>query len=104
MPIDAVAALEEASSYPHVTSALAELKEISLSYDESRKNTEDREGAVNTDVIMLSQRFAMLMSEYTQSIEDGIITMNEAKRLLKETAALQHVLIEMKLHLEDETV
>lgn len=104
MPIDAVAALEEASSYPHVTSALAELKEISLSYNESRKNTEDREGAVNTDVIMLSQRFAMLMSEYTQSIEDGIITMNEAKRLLKETAALQHVLIEMKLHLEDETV
>mgnify|MGYP000182761387 CR=1 FL=1 len=26
---------------------------------------------------------------------------NEAKRLLKETTALQQVLIEMKLHLED---
>ena len=104
MPIDAVAALEEASSYPHVTSALAELKGISLSYNESRKNTEDREGAVNSDVILLSQRFAMLMAEYNQSIQDGIITMNEAKRMLKETSALQHVLIEMKMHLEDETV
>ena len=104
MPIDAVAALEEASSYPHVTSALAELKGISLSYNESRKNTEDRESAVNSDVILLSQRFAMLMAEYNQSIQDGIITMNEAKRMLKETSALQHVLIEMKMHLEDETV
>lgn len=104
MPIDTVAALEEASSYPHVTSALAELKGISLSYNESRRNTEDREGAVNSDVILLSQRFAMLMAEYNQSIQDGIITMNEAKRMLKETSALQHVLIEMKMHLEDETV
>ena len=38
MPVDAVAALEEAASYPHVTSALAELKGISLSFDERRKN------------------------------------------------------------------
>ncbi|MFK7940998.1 MAG: hypothetical protein AB8B82_16580 [Roseovarius sp.] len=102
MPIDAVAALEEASSYPHVTSALAELKGISLSYDERRRNTDDK-GGVNADVIALAQRFAMLMSEYQQSIEDGIITVNEAKRLLKETTALQQVLIDMKLHLEDET-
>ena len=103
MPIDAVAALEEASTYPHVTSALAELKGISLSYNSGRKNAKDREGGVNKDVIALSQRFAMLMAEYNQSIEDGVITMNEAKRMLKETAALQHVLIEMKLHLEEET-
>lgn len=102
MPIDAVAALEEASSYPHVTSALAELKGISLSYDERRKNDGDK-GGVNSDVIALSQRFAMLMSEYQQSIEDGVITVNEAKRLLKETTMLQQVLIDMKLHLEDET-
>lgn len=102
MPIDAVAALEEAASYPHVTSALAELKGISLSYDERRKNTNDK-GGVNSDVIALSQRFAMLMAEYQQSIEDGVITVNEAKRLLKETTALQQVLIDMKLHLEDET-
>ena len=44
----------------------------------------------------------MLMSEYQQSIEDGIITLNEAKRLLNETTQLQQVLIDMKLHLEDE--
>lgn len=103
MPIDAVAALEEASSYPHVTSALAELKGISLSYDERRKNA-DEKGGVNKDVIVLSQRFAMLMAEYQQSIEDGVITVNEAKRLLKETTMLQQILIDMKLHLEDETV
>lgn len=103
MPIDAVALLEEAASYPHITAALAELKGISLSFDERRKNTNDK-GGVNADVIALSQRFAMLMAEYNLSIEDGIISANEAKRLLKETLALQQVLIDMKLHLEDETV
>ncbi|MBA83645.1 hypothetical protein ACSSNL_06970 [Thalassobius sp. S69A] len=101
MPIDAVAALENAASFPHVTSALADLKGISLSYNESRKNDDDK-GGINSDVIALSQRFAMLMAEYNQSIEDGIITINEAKRLLKETLALQQVLIDMKLHLEEE--
>lgn len=101
MPIDAVAALEEASSYPHVTSALAELKGITLSYGAERKNKPS--GGVNADVIALSQRFAMLMAEYQQSIEDGIITINEAKRLLRETLSLQHVLIDMKLHLEEES-
>ncbi len=101
MPIDAVAALEAASSYPHVTSALAELSGITLSYSESRRN--DDSGGVNSDVVALSQRFAMLMAEYNQSIEDGVITVNEAKRLLRETLALQQVLVEMKLHLEDES-
>ena len=101
MPVDAVAALEEAASYPHVTAALAELKGITLSFDERRKNS-DNKGGVNQDVIALSQRFAMLMAEYNTSIEDGIITVNEAKRLLKETLAIQQVLIDMKLHLEDE--
>lgn len=101
MPVDAVAALEEASSYPHVTAALAELKGITLSYDDRRKNTESS-GGINQDVIALSQRFAMLMAEYNTSIEDGIITVNEAKRLLKETLAIQQVLLDMKLHLEDE--
>lgn len=101
MPIDAVAALEEAASYPHVTAALAELKGISLSFDGTRRNTADK-GGVNADVIALSQRFAILMAEYQQSIEDGVITVNEAKRLLRETTQLQQVLIDMKLHLEDE--
>ncbi len=103
MPIDAVAALEEAASYPHVTSALAELKGNSLNHEQGRRNSDDK-GGVNSDVIALSQRFAMLMAEYNQSIEDGIITMTEAKRLLRETVALQQVLVDMKLHLEEESV
>ena len=105
MPVDAVAKLEKASSYPHVTSALAELKSIRLSYDDRKPNTPKsaNSGCVNADVIALSQRFAMLMSEYQQAIEDGIITVNEAKRLLRETSLLQQVLIDMKLHLEEES-
>ena len=102
MPVDAVAKLEEVSSYPHVTSALADLKNITLSYDDRRPNTPSS-GGVNSDVIALSQRFAMLMSEYQSAMEDGIITVNEAKRLLRETVNLQHVLIDMKLHLEEES-
>jgi hypothetical protein len=97
-PVDAVAALEAASSYPHVTSALAEMRGITLSYDETKNNSE---GGINSDVIKLSQRFAMLMGEYNLSIEDGVISMNEAKRLLRETTAIQKVLLDMKLHLEE---
>lgn len=103
MPVDAVAALEEAASFPHVTSALADLKGITLSLNEERRNSESS-GGINADVITLSQRFAMLMAEYNQSIEDGVISINEAKRMLRETLALQQVLIEMKLHLEEESV
>jgi hypothetical protein len=99
MPIDTVAALEEAARFPHVTTALAELRGVTLSYDAERRN--ERSDGVNSDVIKLSQRFAMLMAEYNQSIEDGVITINEAKRLLRETVAIQQVLLEMKLHLQD---
>lgn len=101
MPIDAVINLEQAAGFPHVTSALAELQGIALSHDERRENA-PKTGGVNADIIALSQRFAMLMTEYQQSIEDGVITVNEAKRLLRETSLLQQVLIDMKLHLEDE--
>ncbi len=101
IPIDAVAALEAEASYPHVTAALSELRGITLSYNQDRKNSP--EGGVNADVIALSQRFAMLMGEYNQAIEDNIITVNEAKRLIRETVALQKVLLEMKLHLEEES-
>jgi hypothetical protein len=101
MPIDTVAALEAAAGYPHVTGALAELQGISLSHDGRGRNARDK-GGVNSDVVALSQRFALLMGEYSQSIEDGVITIAEAKRLLKETLALQQVLVDMKLHLEDE--
>lgn len=97
MPVDAVSALEASASYPHVTSALAEMLGITLSFDPERAN---REGGVNSDVIKLSQRFALLMAEYNRSMEDGVISVNEAKRLLQETTALQKVLIDMKMHLE----
>lgn len=107
MPVDAVAKLEGAASYPHVTSALADLKNITLSYDvkamENGAASTKRNGGVNADVIALSQRFAFLMSEYQTAIEDGIITVNEAKRLLRETVLLQQVLLDMKLHLEEES-
>ncbi|MEE9387674.1 MAG: phage regulatory CII family protein [Paracoccaceae bacterium] len=103
MPVDAVAALEDAAQYPHVTGALAELKGITLSYNPSTKNSQSSSG-VTSDVIKLSQRFAQLMAEYNQSIEDGIITLNESKRLLSETQAIQQVLLSMKLNLEEEAV
>jgi hypothetical protein len=102
MPVDAVAQLEAAAGYPHVTAALAELRGITLTYDDERKNSGG--GGVNSDVIALSQRFAMLMGEYNQSIADGKITINEAKRLLRETLELQRVLLDMKIHLEHESV
>jgi hypothetical protein len=100
MPVDVVAALEAASRFPHVTAALADLRGVILSHVEGGRN--EPSGGVNSDVVALSQRFAMLMAEYSQSIEDGRITINEAKRLLAETLAIQKVLIDMKLHLEDE--
>lgn len=104
MPVDAVAKLEAAASYPHVTSALADLKNITLSYNGNGTAEETgRSGGVNADVIALSQRFAQLMSEYQSAMEDGIITVNEAKRLLRETVLLQQVLLDMKLHLEEES-
>jgi hypothetical protein len=100
IPVDAVAALEAASSYPHVTAALAEMRSVAVPDDEpGRRNSK---GGINSDVITLSQRFALLMAEYNLSINDGVISINEAKRLLLETLELQKVLVEIKLHLEDE--
>jgi hypothetical protein len=100
MPIDVVAALEAAARFPHVTAALADLRGITLSYDLQKR--EGGKGGVNSDVVTLSQRFAMLMAEYNASIQDGRISINEAKRLLAETLAIQKVLLDMKLHLEEE--
>lgn len=100
MPIDVVAQLETAARFPHVTAALADLRGITLSYDGEKRNAATK--GVNQDVVALAQRFAMLMSEYNQAIADGKITVNEAKRMLRETLAIQHVLLEMKLNLEDE--
>lgn len=100
MPIDVVAALEGASRHPHVTAALADLRGITLSYAEGKRNSLSK--GVNQDVVALAQRFAMLMSEYNQAIADGKISINEAKRLLNETLAIQQVILDMKLHLEEE--
>lgn len=99
MPIDVVAAIEASARFPHVTAALADLRGITLSFHDEAPRPG---GGVNSDVVTLSQRFAILMGEYNQSIEDGRISINEAKRLLTETLAIQKVLIDMKLHLEDE--
>ncbi|MEI6097470.1 MAG: hypothetical protein WCS20_04040 [Alphaproteobacteria bacterium] len=100
MPIDVVAQLEAASAFPHVTAALADLRGITLSYDSEKRDAQS--SGVNQDVVALAQRFAQLMSEYNQAIRDGKITANEAKRMLRETLALQQVLLDMKLNLEEE--
>jgi hypothetical protein len=101
MPIDVVAALEAAAKFPHVTSALADLRGVTLSYDVDGGAKTNR--GVNQDVVTLSQRFAQLMAEYNDAIGDGKITANEAKRMLRETLALQQILLQMKLHLDNET-
>jgi class 3 adenylate cyclase len=100
MPIDVVAALEAGASFPHVTVALADLRGITLSHDLDRKGAGNK--GVNQDVVALSQRFAQLMAEYNIAIGDGVISVNEAKRMLRETLAIQQVLIDVKLHLEEE--
>ena len=101
MPVDSVARLEAEAGYPFLTSALAELRGISLNFEDRRND--DRSTSVNSDVIALSQRFAILMAEYQESIQDGHISVNEAKRLLRETSMLQQVLVDMKLNLEKES-
>jgi hypothetical protein len=100
MPIDVVAALEAAARFPHVTAALADLRGVTLSHDADVDRKTNR--GVNQDVVELSQRFAQLMAEYNSAIGDGVISINEAKRMLRETLHLQQVLIDMKLHLESE--
>jgi hypothetical protein len=100
MPIDVVAQLEASSRFPHVTAALADLRGITLSYDGERRNASS--AGVNHDVVALAQRFGILMAEYNHAIGDGKISINEAKRLLRETLAIQQVLLEMKLNLEEE--
>ena len=100
MPIDVVALLEAGARFPHVTAALADLRGITMSYDAEKRNAPST--GVNQDVVTLAQRFAMLMSEYNIAIGDGVISINESKRLLRETLAIQQVLLDMKLNLEEE--
>ncbi|WP_395002517.1 hypothetical protein [Cypionkella sp.] len=100
MPVDVVAQLEAAARFPHVTAALADLRGITMSYDHDRSNTPSK--GVNQDVVALAQRFGMLMAEYNAAIGDGVISVNESKRMLRETLAIQQVLLQMKLNLEEE--
>ena len=81
MPIDVVAALEASASFPQVTAALADPRGITLSHDADRRNAQSP--GVNSDTVALSQRFAMLMSEYHMAISDNVISVNEARRLLR---------------------
>ncbi len=99
IPVNVLVELESAASVPFVTKALAELQNLKLEYDSDR---DERPGGLNADVILLSQRFANLMAEYNHSIADGVISLNEARRLLDETNALQQVLMDMKLHLQEQ--
>lgn len=98
IPVNVLIELELAASMPFVTKALAEMQNLKIEHTD---DGEDRSGGLNADVIALSQRFATLMGEYNYSIADGIISLNEAKRLLEETNALQKVLMDMKLHLQE---
>ncbi len=99
IPVNVLVELEREASIPFVTKALAELQGLKLEHDEDR---DERPGGLNADVILLSQRFATLMAEYNHSISDGVISLNETRRLLDETNALQQVLMDMKLHLQDQ--
>ncbi len=103
MPLDTIAQLESTAGFPHVTSALADLKNIKISYSRCTLSG-SRDGCLHLDVVALSRRFALLIAEYQKSVEDGVITVNEAKRLLKEICLLQQILVEMKLKLEGECV
>ena len=98
IPVNVLVELERVATIPFVTKALAELQGMKLESDSDR---DDSTGGLNSDVIRLSQRFATLMAEYNHSIEDGVISLNETRRLLEETNALQQVLVDMKLHLQD---
>ena len=98
IPVNVLVELELAASMPFVTKALAEMQNLKIEHTE---DGQDRSGGLNSDVIALSQRFATLMGEYNHSIADGVISYNEAKRLLEETNALQQVLMDMKLHLQE---
>ena len=98
IPVNVLVELEREASVPFVTKALAEMQDLKIEHADRG----EREGGLNSDVIALSQRFAQLMGEYTYSMADGVISLNEAKRLLEETNVLQQVLMDMKLHLQDQ--
>lgn len=102
MPIDVVARLEAAARFPHVTSALADLRGLTISRCDAR--AEAARGGVTGDMIALSRGFAMLMAEYHRAVSDGALSAHDAKRLLQETLGLQRLLVDMRLNLEKTAV
>ncbi len=100
MPIDSVVKLERAASFPHVTTAMAELGGMTLTVTTPSAAAHTQGGGVNEDIAMISQRFAMLMNAYANAVSDNVITPAEARMMLSETQELQKVLVDMKLHLE----
>ncbi|MCK0167510.1 hypothetical protein MWU52_08130 [Jannaschia sp. S6380] len=102
MPIDSVVHLERVASYPHVTSAMAELTGLTTSFNRNDGPAEMEVGRVNSDIAATSRRFAMLMNAYANAIADKVITRAEANEMLAETMELQRILVDMKMHLEAE--
>tara|TARA_X000000368_G_scaffold408898_1_gene390113 strand:- start:74 stop:553 length:480 start_codon:yes stop_codon:yes gene_type:complete len=105
--VDSVANLESKASFPYITIALAELSGTTLSLNE-RANHDSKNESLNSKnfslsqyILELSQRFAILIGDYHQSMEDGKISFNEGKRLHNEAVALQEVLTDIKLQLEN---
>ena len=104
--VDSVANLENKASFPYITMALSELSGATLSPNErsdhflSNESINSKISALSQFIIALSQRFAILMGDYHQSMEDGKISVNESKRLHNEVVSLQEVLTDIKLQLE----
>ena len=100
MPVDVVAALEAAASYPFITSALAEMRGVNISQEARNPSAE----AMDTDALTLQGHFAVLMAEFNKAIEQRAISDSKADRLLHATTALQKVIVEMKAQRRDRTV
>lgn len=97
MPVDTVAALEAVASYPHVTSALAEIRAIKLG------DAETQPEGLCAIMIGLSEQYANLMAEFGRSLEADM-SENDTRRMLREAMALQKTLLGLKVHLERRVV
>ena len=97
MPVDTVAALEAVASYPHVTSALAEIRAIKLG------DAATQPEGLCAIMIGLSEQYATLMAEFGRSYE-GDMSENDTRRMLREAMALQKTLLGLKVHLERRVV
>jgi len=100
IPIHLAMALERHASFPYVTKTMADFLGITFS---SRRTGNEKIGHLSKDVITLTKKFADLISEYQQAIEDDVISKAEAKRLLQEVSFMQKIILDMKVHLQADT-